>query len=470
MRYLSRLLGVACWVLAAAVASPADARRVALVIGNADYKIAPLESPVSDAAAVAEAIQQQLKFDKVILKKDLGSEAFREALRELARETRGAELGLLYFAGHGLEVGGRNYLIPVDARLKAARDIELEAIALDTVLAQLDGVSTLKLVILDACRNNPFPLAGGGTRNVGIGLARIEPEGNTLVAYAARHGTMAEDGTGSGHSPFTTALLKHISMPGLEVRQLFGYVRDEVVAATGQRQQPYVYGTLGGHGLFLRPQISAPVYVPSALPQPSEAERAWAAVKGTDSVAQLEVVAGRYRGTVYSDLAQARIEELRRTEEAKLRLAGAVPPPASAPVPPLARQLQVELQRVGCNPGVIDGVWSDKAKTALAKFARLAKLTIPTGEPTLAALEALKAQEGRICPLECGPGTLEKEGKCIAKAAPDRGQGKRNVAPYPKRAAQKERESPKPKMCWGRDGRAMVIIPCDDPRATVPAY
>ena len=138
-------------MLAAAVASPADARRVALVIGNADYKIAPLESPVSDAAAVAEAIQQQLKFDKVILKKDLGSEAFREALRELARETRGAELGLLYFAGHGLEVGGRNYLIPVDARLKAARDIELEAIALDTVLAQLDGVSTLKLVILDAC-------------------------------------------------------------------------------------------------------------------------------------------------------------------------------------------------------------------------------------------------------------------------------------------------------------------------------
>ena len=153
-----------------------------------------------------------------------------------------------------------------------------------------------------------------------------------------------------------------------------------------------------------------------------------------------------------------------------MRLAGAVPPPASAPVPPLARQIQVELQRVGCNPGVIDGVWSDKAKTALTKFARLAKLTIPTGEPTLAALEALKAQEGRICPLECGPGTLEKEGKCIAKAAPDRSQGKRNVAPYPKRAAQKERESSKPKMCWGRDGRAMVIIPCDDPRATVPAY
>ena len=172
---------------------------------------------------------------------------------------------------------------------------------------------------------------------------------------------------------------------------------------------------------------------------------------------------------MYGELASARIDELTRKEEAKRRLAAAVPPPASAPVPPLARQLQVELQRVGCSPGAIDGVWSDKAKTALGRFARHAKLTIPTGEPTLAALEALKAQEGRICPLECGPGTIEKNGRCVAKA-PDRSPVQRNVAPYPKRAAQKERESPKPKMCWGRDGRAMIIIPCDDPRSTVPAY
>ena len=457
-------------MLAAAVASPADARRVALVIGNADYKIAALESPVSDAVAVAEAIGQQLRFDKVILKRDLSAEGFRDALRELARETRGAEVGLLYFAGHGLEVGGRNYLIPVDARLKAARDVELEAIALDTVLAQLDGVTALKLVILDSCRNNPFPLAGAGTRSVGIGLARIEPEGNTLVAYAAKHGTMAEDGTVGGHSPFTAALLKHLARPGIEVRQLFGYVRDDVVAATGQRQQPFVYGSLGGQGLFLRPLITAPVVVPPPLPQPSEAERAWSAVKDTDSIAQLEVVAGRYRGTVYSDLAAARIEELKRREDATLRLAGAVPPPTSAPVPPLARQLQAELQRVGCSPGAIDGVWGDQAKAALGRFARHAKLTLPTGEPTPAALEALKAQEGRVCPLECGSGTVEKGGRCVAKAAPDRDQGRRNVAPSPKRAAQKEREPQKPKMCWGRDGRAMVIIPCDDPRATTPAF
>ena len=204
---------------------------------------------------------------------------------------------------------------------------------------------------------------------------------------------------------------------------------------------------------------------------PSEAERTWAAVKDTDSIAQLDVIAKRYRGTVYGDLALARIEDLRSKEEAKWRLAGAVPPPAAAPLPPLARQLQAELQRVGCSPGVIDGVWSDQAKAALTRFARHAKLTIPTGEPTLAALEALKAQQGRICPLECGPGTVEKDGKCVAKAAPDRNQGKRAVARYPRGAQPKQQqEGPKPKMCWGRDGRAMTILPCDDPRATMPAY
>jgi hypothetical protein len=115
-------------------------------------------------------------------------------------------------------------------------------------------------------------------------------------------------------------------------------------------------------------------------------------------------------------------------------------------------------------------VWSGKAKAALGRFARHAKLTIPTGEPTLAALEALKAQEGRICPLECGPGTVEKDGRCVAKAPPDRGQGGRNASASAKRAAQKEREPPKPKMCWGQDARAVIIIPCDDPRATTPAY
>jgi branched-chain amino acid transport system substrate-binding protein len=226
--------------------------RVALVIGNAAYKVGPLQNPGNDATAVADSLKAQLGFDKVILGRDLRAEAFRSLLREFAREVAGAELALVYYAGHGTEVAGRNFLIPVDAALAKASDLDLEAIALDVVLSQLDGVRKLRIVILDACRNNIFPLAGGH-RSVGRGLSRIEPEGdNTLVVYAAKHGTTADDGSGRRHSPFTEALLKRMGTRGLEVRQLFGYVRDDVMAATRRVQQPYIYGTLGGPPMYLR--------------------------------------------------------------------------------------------------------------------------------------------------------------------------------------------------------------------------
>jgi hypothetical protein len=119
-------------------------------------------------------------------------------------------------------------------------------------MAQLAGVTKLKLVVLDACRNNVFPLAGaqrGGSR----GLFRVEPEENTLVFYAAKDGTTADDGLGRLHSPFTRAFLKHVVTPGLEIRFLLGEVRDEVMTATGRVQQPHVYGTLGATKIYLRP-------------------------------------------------------------------------------------------------------------------------------------------------------------------------------------------------------------------------
>jgi uncharacterized caspase-like protein len=183
------------------------------------------------------------------------------------------------------------------------------------VLDQLANVTKLRLVILDACRNNLFPVAGG-KRNVTRGLYRIEPEDNTLVVYAAKDGTTADDGVGRRHSPFTEALLKHIATPGLEISFVFRRVRDDVVAATNPVQQPHVYGALGGKEFYLLPQAAAPA-VSSPLSSPavpllSEAERAWAAAKDSTSIAVLEVVATRYRGTVYAELAQARIKDLRK--------------------------------------------------------------------------------------------------------------------------------------------------------------
>jgi len=235
-----------------AMADPAEARRVALVIGNADYKVGPLQNPVNDAAAVAKAFEA-LGFDKVTLKENLGAEDFRATLSEMSHESTGAELGVVYFAGHGVEVAGRNYLIPTDAMLARQGDIDLQAIALETVISQLAGVDGLRLVILDACRTNVFPLAGT-TRAIGRGLSYIEPENGTLVVYAAKDGTTADDGTGRGHSPFTEALLKHIATPNLEVRLLFGRVRDDVLELTrrgAEPQQPHLYGALGGRLHYL---------------------------------------------------------------------------------------------------------------------------------------------------------------------------------------------------------------------------
>ncbi len=333
---MRRVLGLLV-VIAAGVtglhATPAEARRVALVIGNADYRIGALQNPVNDAAAVAEAFARQLQFDKVMLRTNLGAQAFRAALLELSRDTSGADLGVVYFAGHGIEMGGKNFLIPVDATLAKASALALEAISLDSVLEQLDGARKLRLVILDACRNNIFGLAGA-KRSLSRGLARIEPESNTLVAYAAREGTTADDGKGQ-HSPFTTALLKHIATPGLEINLLFRRVRTDVLAATGGEQQPAEYHSLGDKEIFLMPPPSAEganSAVPAPVP-PSDAARTWAAVKDTTNIAALEAFRRQY-GTanpVYDRLAAARIEELR-----KQQLGAAPVAPLAKPAPPPA--------------------------------------------------------------------------------------------------------------------------------------
>jgi uncharacterized caspase-like protein len=318
MACIIRLLVIGL-ALATLCAVPAEARRVALVIGNAAYKVGPLGNPVNDATAVAAALSK-LGFDKVILKKNLGVDGFRVALGEMARETVGADVGLVYFAGHGTEVAGRNFLVPVDATLGRVSALDLEAIPLDTVLGQLDGVRKLKLVILDACRNNVFAPAGA-KRSVGRGLARIEPEDNTLVVYAAKDGTTADDGVGRLHSPFTEALLRHIGTPGLEINLLFRRVRDDVMKATGhetQPQQPHVYASLGGQELYLSPgsgpAAKPAVAAPSPQPPVSDVERAWAAVKDSTSVAALQSFRQQYGASnaFYDRLAATRIDELKK--------------------------------------------------------------------------------------------------------------------------------------------------------------
>lgn len=250
-RQLARIAALALILVAAGGGARAETR-VALVIGNAAYAAAPrLDNPTRDAARVAGALRAA-GFRTVTTVRDAGRADLIAALNAFSEAAERADWALVYFAGHGVEVGGTNYLVPVDARLRSDRDIADEAIPLDRVLQALEPARKLRLVILDACRDNPFLDAmrrTSPTRSVGRGLARIEPEGGTLVAFAAKHGQTALDGEGE-NSPFVQALTRRMATPGLEINKVFRLVRDDVLAATGRRQEPFVYGSLPGEDFF----------------------------------------------------------------------------------------------------------------------------------------------------------------------------------------------------------------------------
>ncbi|MET4390382.1 putative caspase-like protein [Bradyrhizobium sp. F1.4.3] len=236
-------------------------KRVALIIGVSEYRQVPrLANPVRDADAMT-ALFKNAGFDTVDSRRDLGITELRRAIREFSATSQDADVAVVYYAGHGMEVDGVNYLVPADARLASDFDIEDEAISLDRVMRALDGAKRLKLVILDACRDNPFAITMKRTvasRAIGRGLAKVEPSmSDTLIAFAAKAGAVASDGDGQ-NSPFATALVRNIAEPGLDLRIAFGRVRDEVLKATGNRQEPFVYGSLGGDTVALVPRVADP--------------------------------------------------------------------------------------------------------------------------------------------------------------------------------------------------------------------
>ena len=215
--------------------------RVALVIGNSAYQNAPtLPNPKRDAQAIAASLKKGGY--TVVSANDVGNLQFKRAVRQFEDAAANAEIAVVFYAGHGIEIGGINYMIPVDAKLASDRDAEDEAITLDRIVSSVDGAKQLGLVILDACRDNPFiskmkrPRTAA-MRAVTAGLALVEPTArNTLIAYAAKAGFAAEDGDRE-HSPFTESLLKHLFEPGRDIRFAFGYIRDEVYDSTGRRQE-----------------------------------------------------------------------------------------------------------------------------------------------------------------------------------------------------------------------------------------
>ncbi len=230
-------------------------RRVALVIGNSKYSsVASLPNPGRDASAVADAFRT-LGFAQVTQASDLSKAAMERALLDFADTADGADWAVVYYAGHGMEMNGRNYVIPVDANIKRDRHVKLETVSLDDIVEAAGGARKFKLVILDACRDNPFLSTmkrTSATRSIGRGLARVEPSSGVLVAYAARAGQVALDGDGD-QSPYVSALLKHMHEPGLDVSLMFRKVRDTVMRITGNQQQPFTYGSLPGERLSFKP-------------------------------------------------------------------------------------------------------------------------------------------------------------------------------------------------------------------------
>jgi tetratricopeptide (TPR) repeat protein len=230
------------------VTVPAE-RRVALVIGNSRYRAVDLlPNPKRDAEAVAAALRDA-GFQAVMVRSDLGRDALRDALRTFRAEADAADWALIYYAGHGIQINGANYVIPIDAKLHDERDVKGETVAYDELEETVRGASALRIIILDACRNDPFAaqmVRHNPDHAINRGL-RPPPEGRPglLVVYSARDGQVAEDGDRE-HSPFATALIARVRTPGREVRRMFDDVSDDVLEATGNRQQPFTYGRLPG--------------------------------------------------------------------------------------------------------------------------------------------------------------------------------------------------------------------------------
>ena len=303
------------------VCQPAFAeKRVALVIGNAVYQNVPrLPNPVNDGATIASTLKNA-GFDVVDSRHDLTAADTRRALRDFADRARDADIAVVYYAGHGIEVDGGNYLIPVDAKLERDTDVYDEALSLDRVLLAIEPAKKLRLVILDACRDNPFSKnmkRTVATRAIGQGLAKVEPTSpNMLIAYSAKAGSTAADGDGT-NSPFTVALSKHLTTPGLDVRRAFGFVRDDVLKTTNNRQEPFVYGSLGGDDV---PLVPAPAKVtPPAAPSSPQAEvrRDYELALQIGNKSAINAFLAQYPDGFYASLAKLQLEKI-AAEEARV--------------------------------------------------------------------------------------------------------------------------------------------------------
>lgn len=473
----------AIWLLSVLIGSiliPCSAhadKRVALIVGNSAYQHTPaLKNPGNDAVDMATALKA-LNFN-VIEAVDVDKVRLEAKIREFARALVGADVGLFFYSGHGIQVGGHNYIVPVDAKLEDGAALNFELVRLEFVQQIMEQATRTNVIFLDACRDNPLVrnLARAlGTRStqIGHGLAVMESGSGTLISFSTQPGNVALDGAGR-NSPFAGALAKHIRSAGEDLSSILINVRNDVMAATKDRQVPWDHSALRAK-LYFTPNVGSQL---SAANFDQQAELLfWNGVKDTKSPAMLQSYLNRFPNGTFSGLAHAMIEhlnkedvaraalaqreeelkraelakqateakradelrkaeEIRRSEELRIaqeevrkaqaalkaaeeqRLASLTAEQASRRAGDLVQGLRRELIRVGCDPGVAEAGWNAAAREALREFVRITRRDVPTDVPTQEALSALTGQRGRVCPLKCGSGESEVNGRCVVKAAP----------------------------------------------------
>lgn len=352
---LALLLVLACWTVlpawgqqpqpagvpAGVPSGPQEGRRVALVVGNGAYRFAPsLTNPTNDAKAIAQALRTagfELIGGDALL--DLDKAGVEQAIRKFGAKLVGADVGLFYYAGHGLQVKGTNYLVPTSANLTKEADVKYELVDVNMVLDEMGlAESRLNIVILDACRNNPF--GGRGFRSANAGLAQMQAPAGTLIAYATQPGAVAADGEGA-NSPYTEALTKALAKPGETVFDVFNDVGVAVKKTTGGSQQPWVSTSpIEGRFYFLGPTsvtvtpAPAPAAPPAAAPGADKETVFWDSVRNSNNPRLFEAYLQQFPQGTFAALAQVRLAELNAGSGTAATAAPAPAPVASVPTAP----------------------------------------------------------------------------------------------------------------------------------------
>jgi len=364
-RIVALLLTLAAWMAAPAVAGE---RRVALVLGNSAYRFAPaLPNPVNDAKAIAASLRDA-GFELVGggAQLDLDKAGTERAIRDFGAKLAGADVGLFFYAGHGLQMRGTNYLLPVSANLTKEADVRYELVDISLVLDEMTlAESRLNIVILDACRNNPF--GGRGLRAVSSGLAQMQAPAGTIIAYATQPGAVAADGEGA-NSPYTGALAKALLTPGETVLDVFNDVGVTVKKSTGGVQQPWISTSpIEGRFYFLGPTTVV-------TPPPAAADKDmafWDGIKASGNPKLYEAYLRQFPQGTFAAIAEAKLAEL-GGREAPARapgLAEPTPPPVAqvaavaAPPPPPPPPVAARRLDVTAIPYL-----SVKARAALAAY------------------------------------------------------------------------------------------------------